>query len=503
MLKQGLQQKLGLKINPLQIQLIKLLELPAYQLEQRIKEELEQNPLLEEVEGRVETVSDDGMPVDGHIEDENNEFEGQEDEDFSSGEDDFSLEDYMGDDDDDIPDYRLSASNVSPDDGGRDLVFSQGASFRESLLNQLGTRPLSEFEQKVAEYIIGNIDDDGYLRRDIESIIDDLAFGAGVEVSEEQVMRLLHLIQEFEPAGVGARDLHECLLLQIDHRLADAPENRILADARQILTECFEEFSRKHYEKIAHKLRMDDAALKLACDEILRLNPKPGGTLAEVASGSGAEKIIPDFTLEMMDGELQLGLNSGDVPELRINKSYLNMLEQYQKGENGKNRKDVVSFVKYKLNSAKSFIDAMQQRNNTLMLTMTAIIQFQKQFFLTGDENLLKPMILKDIADVTGLDVSTISRVSNSKYIQTWFGIYALKDFFSGSMQTANGEEVSTSELKNVLKGLVDGENKRKPLTDDELVALMEKKGYQIARRTIAKYRRMLDIPVARLRREI
>ena len=503
MLKQSLQQKLGLKINPLQIQLIKLLELPTYQLEQRIKEKLEQNPLLEEVENKTEVDVNDEPLADEHIDDENNEFEEQENEDFSSSEDDFSLEDYMGDDDDDIPDYRLSASNVSPDDDSRDFVLSQGASFRESLLNQLGTRPLSEFDQKVAEYIIGNIDDDGYLRRDIENIVDDLAFGAGVEVSEEQVLRLLHLIQEFEPAGVGARDLHECLLLQIEHRLADNPENKVLLDARQILTECFEEFSRKHYEKIARKLRMDDTELKLACDEILRLNPKPGGTLADVSIGSEAEKIIPDFTLDLVDGELQLSLNSGDIPELRINKSYLNMLEQYQNGENDKNKKDVVSFVKYKLNSAKSFIDAVQQRNNTLMLTMTAIVQFQKQFFLTGDENMLKPMILKDIADVTGLDVSTISRVSNSKYIQTWFGIYALKDFFSGSMQTTSGEEVSTSELKNVVKGLIDGEDKRKPLTDDELVALMEKKGYQIARRTVAKYRQMLDIPVARLRREI
>ncbi len=502
MLKQSLQQKLGLKINPLQIQLIKLLELPTYQLEQRIKEELEQNPLLEEVENKVETEANEDSLADGHVEDENNEFEDAENEDYSSHEDDFSLEDYMGDDDD-IPDYRLSASNASPDDDNREFVFSQASSFRESLLNQLGTRPLSEFDQKVAEYIIGNIDDDGYLRRDIENIVDDLAFGAGIEVSEEQLQRLLRLIQEFEPAGVGARDLRECLLLQINHRLLDAPDSKVLQNARQILTECFDEFSRKHYEKIARKLRIDDADLKLACDEILRLNPKPGGTLAGMSLGTEAEKIIPDFTLDLVDGELQLSLNSGDIPELKINKSYLNMLEQYQKGESDKNKKDVVSFVKYKLNSAKSFIDAVQQRNNTLMLTMTAIVQFQKQFFLTGDDNMLRPMILKDIADITGLDVSTISRVSNSKYIQTWFGIYALKDFFSGSMQTMSGEEVSTSELKNALKGLVDGEDKKKPLTDDELVALMETKGYQIARRTIAKYRQMLDIPVARLRREI
>lgn len=291
--------------------------------------------------------------------------------------------------------------------------------------------------------------------------------------------------------------------MQIEHKLVENPDSLILQDAKLVLEQCFEEFSRKHYEKISRKLRLDDTELKQAIDEILKLNPKPGGTVAEVSYGHEAEKIIPDFTLDLVDGELQLSLNTGDIPELRINKSYLNILDQYQKGESAKNKKDVVSFVKYKLSSAKSFIDAVQQRNNTLMLTMTAIVQFQKQFFLTGDEGMLRPMILKDIADITGLDVSTISRVSNSKYVQTWFGIYALKDFFSGSMQTTSGEEVSTGELKGVLKSLVDEEDKRKPLTDDELVSLMEEKGYQIARRTVAKYRQMLDIPVARLRREI
>lgn len=501
MLKQNLQQKLGLKINPLQIQLIKLLELPTYQLEQRIKEELEQNPLLEEVEGRPdsgeerdEMASEDGMQEDG-----NDDWDAEED---YSSDDDFSLEDYMGDDDD-IPDYRFSVSNASRDDDRHDFVMSQASSFHENLLAQLGMRPLSDFDHKVAEYIIGNIDDDGYLRRDVESIVDDLAFGAGVEVSEEKVSGLLKMIQEFEPAGVGARDLKECLLLQIMHRLDENPDNEVLKNARLILEDCFEEFSRKHYEKIARKLRLGEKELKQAIDEILRLNPKPGGATADCSYGVEAEKIIPDFILDLVDGELQLSLNSGDVPELRINKSYLNMLEQYQKGESAKNKRDVITFVKDKLNSAKSFIDAVQQRNNTLMLTMTAIVQFQKEFFLTGDKNLLKPMILKDISDITGLDVSTISRVSNSKYVQTWFGIYALKDFFSGSMQTTSGEEVSTGELKNALKALIDEEDKKKPLTDDELVALMEKKGYQIARRTVAKYRQMLDIPVARLRREI
>ncbi len=502
MLKQNLQQKLGLKINPLQIQLIKLLELPTYQLEQRIKEELESNPLLEEGEDVPDMEAEPEYDSGG--EDENFD-EGQSEEEREEGpseNDDFSLEDYISDDDD-VPDYRLSTSNASKDDDNKDFVFSQGASFRESLIAQLGMRNLSDFERNVAEYIIGNIDEDGYLRRDVENIVDDLAFGAGIEITEAEVLHLLSIIQEFEPPGVGARDLKECLLLQIRRKLVETPDNRVLQDARQILEECFDEFSRKHYEKISRRLKLTDACLKEAMDEILKLNPKPGGTISDASAGHEAEKIIPDFTLDLVDGELQLSLNSGNIPELRLNKSYLNILDQYQHGQNSKSKKDVVSFVKYKLNSAKSFIDAVQQRNNTLMLTMTAIVQFQKQFFLTGDENMLKPMILRDIADITGLDVSTISRVSNSKYIQTWFGIYALKDFFTGSMQTTSGEEVSTGELKNTLKAIIDGEDKRKPLTDDELVELMEGKGYQIARRTIAKYRQMLDIPVARLRREI
>ena len=502
MLKQSLQQKLGLKINPLQIQLIKLLELPTYQLEQRIKEELEQNPLLEEVEEKGETDVNEETATDSgeEFDDDYQEGESEEENDLR-GDDDFSLEDYMTDDDD-TPDYRLNSSNASKDEEARDFVFSQASSFRESLIAQLGTRPLSDLERRITEYIIGNIDEDGYLRRDIENIVDDLAFGAGIEVSEEEVLRLLKIIQEFEPAGVGARDLKECLLLQIQHKLNENPEHKLLQDAKAILEECFEEFSRKHYEKISRKLRLSDTELKQAIDEILKLNPKPGGQISD-SSVPGAEKIIPDFNLDIVDGELQLSLNTGDIPELRLNKSYVNMLEDYQKNSNSREKKDVVSFVKYKLSSARSFIDAVQQRNNTLMLTMTAIVQFQKPFFLTGDESKLKPMILRDIADITGLDVSTISRVSNSKYIQTWFGIYSLKQFFSGSMPTSSGEEVSTGELKNVLKEIVDGEDKRKPYTDDELVELMNKKGYQIARRTIAKYRQLLDIPVARLRREV
>jgi len=496
MLKQNLQQKLGLKINPLQIQLIKLLELPTYQLEQRIKEELESNPLLEEGEEKPEPevdIKEDGDEVNY---DENS----QEEDNYESSEDEFSLDDYISDEDD-IPDYKLTASNASKDDDAREFVLSGGISFRENLVEQLGTQHLGETDRKICEYIIGNIDDDGYLRRDVENIVDDLAFGAGIEVDDEKIESLLRVVQRFDPAGVGARDLRECLLLQVKRRLAET-FTPALINARIILESYFEEFSKKHYEKIAKRMRISDEELKEAVDEILKLNPKPGGQISD-SSVPGAEKIIPDFNLDIVDGELQLSLNTGDIPELRLNKSYVNMLEDYQKNSNSREKKDVVSFVKYKLSSARSFIDAVQQRNNTLMLTMTAIVQFQKPFFQTGDESKLKPMILRDIADITGLDVSTISRVSNSKYIQTWFGIYSLKQFFSGSMPTNSGEEVSTGELKNVLKEIVDGEDKRKPYTDDELVELMNKKGYQIARRTIAKYRQLLDIPVARLRREV
>ncbi|MCC8174746.1 MAG: RNA polymerase factor sigma-54 [Odoribacter sp.] len=495
MLKQNLQQKLGLKINPLQIQLIKLLELPTYQLEQRIKEELEENPLLEE--GGEDILPDFEESLNG---DDYNEEMG--DEQGGSNDDDFTLEDYISDDDD-APDYKLAVSNFSKDEDNKEFVLSQSATFRDNLSAQLGIKKLSDLERNVAEYIIGDIDDDGYLRRDIENIVDDLAFGAGIEITEQEVEKLLNVIQGFEPLGVGARDLKECLTMQINRKLTNNPNDPTLKNAYRVLSETFEEFSKKHYEKICRRLHLTDEKLKEAIEEILKLNPKPGSAVDDNSMNAEAEKIIPDFLLDLVDGELQLSLNSGNIPELRLNKSYLNLLDKYQAENQSKNKKDVVSFVKYKLNSAKSFIDAVQQRNNTLMLTMTAIIQFQKAFFLTGDKNQLKPMILKDIADITGLDVSTISRVSNSKYIQTWFGIYSLKGFFSGSMQMASGEEVSTGELKEVLKNIVAGENKRKPYTDDELVEIMEEKGYKIARRTIAKYRQMLDIPVARLRREI
>lgn len=487
MLKQNLQQKLGLRINPLQIQLIKLLELPTYQLEQRIKEELEANPMLEEGE---EPAGEEEFAAAEETYEEKNE----------TSDDEFSLEDYLGDDDE-IPGYRLSASNMSRDEEARDFVLPGNVSFRESLLEQLGLRQLDETDRKVAEYIIGNIDDDGYLRRDLEHVADDLAFGAGLTIPVERLLGLLRVIQGFDPAGIGARNLQECLLLQLKRKRA-ASNNPALDHARTLIEECFDDFTRKHYERLARRLHLTDAELKETIDEILKLNPKPGGGNADAAR-DGAEKIIPDFNLDLVDGELQLTLNVGDVPVLRVNRSYLHLLEKSRGGNSEKQRRETVAFVKYKLNSARSFIDAVEQRNHTLMATMTAIVQFQKAYFLTGDENRLKPMILRDISDITGLDISTTSRVSNSKHVQTWFGIYPLKHFFSGSMTTCSGEEVSTGEIKNALKELVDNEDKHRPLTDDDLVELLNARGYPLARRTVAKYRQGMDIPVARLRREI
>ena len=485
----------------MQIQLIKLLEIPAYQLDERIKEELEQNPLLEE--GPADD-SDNNTEITSENEDDIN--EDYDNASLSSDKDDeeFTIDDYMSADDyDDVPEYKLKTSNISKDNDTRDFVVTEGDTFRDSLVRQLGMRNLSDFDKKIAEYIVGNIDNDGYLRREIENIVDDLAFNAGIEVDEAKVKLLLNMIQRMEPAGVGARNLRECLLLQVRIKLIETPNDKVLNAAKNVLSDCFDEFSKKHYEKISKKLKISEDELKVAIDEILKLNPKPGSSSADNSFGVGAEKIIPDFTLELIDGELQLSLNKSSVPALRINKSYINLLDSYKKNENSKNKKDVVSFVKYKLSAAKSFIDALEQRNNTLMLTMTAIIQLQKKYFMTGDENKLKPMILKDVADITGLDVSTISRVSNSKHIQTWFGVFALKNFFSGTMQTTSGVDVSTNKLKNMLRKIIENEDKSKPFTDDELVNKMTEHGFVIARRTVAKYRKMLSLPVARMRREI
>lgn len=485
MLKQKLQQKLLQKLSPQQIQVIKLLELPTMLLEQRIKKEIEENPTLEE----LSNAEDDY---------EQQEAESQND-DTNSDENEFTLEDYMNDED--VPSYKLSVNNHSKDDKREDIPFSVGQTFHEHLETQLGLRFLSDRERNLALYLIGNIDDDGYLRRKLVNIADDLAFSMSIETTEEELEKLLNVIQEFEPAGIGARDLQECLLLQIEDKNLSHPE---IATARKILKYHFEEFTRKHYDKIQDKLDLSDQMMKEAIDEILKLNPKPGGAFHDPHNRS-AQHIIPDFILDLIDGELQLNLNSRNVPELRISQEYSEMIESYSVNKENASRqeKEAVTFVKQKIDSAKWFIDAIKQRQNTLMSTMQAIIDYQKEFFKDGDDTKLRPMILKDIAEETGLDISTISRVANSKYIQTHFGIFALKYFFSEGMQNSEGEEVSTKEIKKILQDCVSAENKRKPLTDEKLMDILKEKGYPIARRTVAKYREQLGVPVARLRKEL
>lgn len=481
MLKQRLQQKLLQKLSPQQIQMIKLLEIPTIQLEQRIKKELEENPVLEL-----------GNEEEGDRYEEEERSQDQE-------QDEFSLDDYLNDED--IPTYKLNTRNYSKDEKREDIPFSVGASFSDYLESQLSLRNLDEKQYALAEYIIGNIDEDGYLRRKLEAIVDDLAFSQNISTTEEELLDVLRIIQDLEPVGVGARDLQECLLLQIERKDQNIKEVKL---ARQILKYYFQEFTKKHYEKIINRLNITEEDLKDAMDEIVRLNPKPGGSYNDPYNRS-AEHIIPDFLLENDEGEFQLTLNSKNVPDLKVSRTYTNMLEAYSRNRKGssKEQKDAVSFVKHKLDSAKWFIDAIRQRQNTLLMTMNAILEYQQEYFEEGDETKLRPMILKDIADVTGLDISTISRVANSKYIQTHFGIYALKYFFSEGLQTDTGEEVSTREIKKILQDCIENEEKRKPLTDDKLAAILQERGYQIARRTVAKYREQLNIPVARLRKEL
>jgi RNA polymerase sigma-54 factor len=485
MQKLSLQQKLLQKLSPQQIQVIKLLELPSLQLEQRIKKELEENPVLE-IENEEYGANDEEYVNDLKTNTDNDNEE-------------FSVSDYLNEED--YPSYKLNTSNVSKDDKLMDLPFSDGTSFHEYLQEQISMVMLNEREGLIAEHIIGNIDEDGYLRREIPSIVDDLEFAQNLKTNETEMMKVLRIIQDLDPPGVGARNLRECLRLQISRKGDQRPEVIL---AGQILRDAFEEFTRKHFDKIARKFGIDEETLKDAIDEILKLNPKPGSSFSNNIS-HGNQAIMPDFILEVVDGELQLTLNQKNVPELNISRHYSNMLRSYQDNRKSMTRdvKDAVLFVKQKIDSAKWFIDAIRQRQETLMLVMTEILMYQKDYFMEGDETKMHPMILKDIADRTNLDISTISRVSNSKYIQTHFGIYALKYFFSESMQKDTGEEVSTREIKSILRECVDNESKRKPLTDDDLTSILNDKGYEIARRTVAKYREQLDIPVARMRKEL
>lgn len=480
-LKQQLTQKLEQRLSPQQIQLMKLLQVPTMELDQRIKQEIEENPALEEGADEVD-----------------DEFDNQEEDfdDDSDGDDEFDLSDYL---DDDVADYKTQANNSSKDDEERVVPLSGEQSFQEKLTEQLHLLDLDDKQFMIADVLIGNLDESGYLNRDLEAIVDDLAFALNVDTTEKEVEEILMLIQELDPAGVGARNLQECLLLQIK-RKQDGDIVRFTA--KKILEDYFEEFTKKHYEKIAKKLEIEDEDLKEAIDEILRLNPKPGGSMRETAKNY--QQIIPDFMLFENDGRLELSINGRNAPELKVSKEYESMLRSYAEGaKSSKADKEAVTFVRQKLDSAKWFIDAIKQRQQTLLLTMDAIRHYQEAYFLTGDETKLKPMILKDIADMVGLDISTISRVANSKYVQTNFGIYPLKYFFSESLSTDSGEEVSTREVKKILSDAIEGEDKRNPLTDEKLMELLNEKGYNIARRTVAKYREQLNLPVARMRKEL
>jgi RNA polymerase sigma-54 factor len=484
MLKQRLQQKLLQKLSPQQIQMIKLLEVPTLQIEQRIKKELEENPALEEGAEEEEVPS----------EAEEDQFEEKD----KDGEE-FTLDDYI--EEDEIPEYKLQSNNYSKDEEKKsEIPFSVGFSFHEHLESQLGLRDLTEKQKILGEYIIGNIDEDGYLRRELINIVDDLAFLQNVETTESELEDVLKIIQDLEPAGVGARTLRECLLLQIEKRNNSQPSIKL---AYIILDQYFDEFTKRHYDKIILRLGITEDQLKDAIDEILRLNPKPGGVYSDPFNRT-SQPIIPDFILELSEDGFDLHLNSKNLPELRLSAAYSEMLHSYSKDKTQKKEmKDAVLFVKQKIDSARWFIDAIKQRQNTLLLTMNAILEYQQEYFIDGDETKLKPMILKDVAEMTGLDISTVSRVANSKFVQTHFGIFPLKFFFSEGLQTDSGEEVSTREIKRILQDCIENEQKRRPLTDESLTDILQEKGYQIARRTVAKYREQLNIPVARLRREI
>ena len=470
MIKQGLEQKQVQKLSPLQIQTIKLIELPIQELEQRVKSEFEDNPVLDDspAEGRDD---DDDQPKD------------------------ISIDEL--DADDPIPSYRLRVNNYGKDERPEYNTFSVKESFTQSLLTQLGFRHLDPHQMAVGRYLVCSIDDDGYLRRDLDTIVDDIAFRENIETDYEEVSYLLGIIQQFDPAGVGARDLRECLTIQ----LRKMKQTDDVKNALTILTDHFQEFTNKHFQKIMTRMGISEEELKAAIARIVKLNPTPGGQIDDSYTEQ-AQQVVPDFVLDLVDGELKLSMPRFTIPEIRVNKKYADMLAE-AKNSTDRKQKEAATFVKQKIDSAKWFVEALKQRHNTLESTMKAIIDYQREYFTDGDETHLKPMVLKDIAEVTGFDISTISRVVNSKYIETHFGIYPLKYFFSEGLENQAGEEVSTRELKKALQECVDGEDKRKPLTDDQLVEEMNKKGYKVARRTIAKYRDQLGIAKARLRKEL
>jgi RNA polymerase sigma-54 factor len=492
-LSQSLQQKLLQKLSPQQIQLMKLLQVPTAILDERIKEELEENPALE--------LSDDTH--DDSFEEQKDEFtEGTEEYEESSNEeqyDNIDISDYVHEGDDDIADYKLRDDNYGEQEEKTTMPYKVETSFYEVLEAQLGMLNLDEREFKITEQIIGSIDEDGYLRRETSAIVDDLAFRQNIDTTEAEVEGLIKRIQQFDPPGVGARDLQECLLLQL---LRQKEEGKEVDIAIMALTKYFDEFTKKHYEKIQRGLNLSDEDLRDVMLQITKLNPKPGGNVGEV--NKAESYVVPDFFIFNNAGKLELTLNSKNAPELRISEGYRDMLKEYDRGaKKDRRQKEAVLFIKQKIDAAKWFIDAIKQRQHTLLSTMTAIMNHQHEFFLTGDETTLRPMILKDIAEKTGLDISTVSRVANSKFVQTEFGTYRLKFFFSESLTTDTGEEVSTREVKKILSDLIENESKKKPLSDERLTELLQEKGYNIARRTVAKYREQLNIPVARLRKEL
>ncbi len=485
MLKQQLNFKLSQKLSPQQIQLMKLIQLPTQAFEQRISQELEENPALEGGKDEGDTVDDDF----------GNEFD-EYDDGGEIIEADINVDDYLSDDE--IPSYKLSANNYSSDDEEKQTPYASGTSFNQYLLQQLNTYRLDEEAAEIAQFLVGSVDESGYIRRDIQDIVDDLAFTQNVYTSEEKIEEVLKIVQELDPAGVAARDLQECLLIQLK-RKQDSPP---VALATRIIAEAFDHFTKKHYKKLISKFDISEDELREGIQEIEGLNPKPGGTYS--GNNRMIEHVVPDFAIKIVDGELELTLNGRNAPELHVSREYTNMLKGYKDSkQKSKSQKDAVMFIKQKLDAAKWFIDAIKQRQQTLFITMNSIMHHQKEYFLSGDERKLKPMILKDIADKIDMDVSTVSRVANSKYVDTPYGTKLIKDFFSESMKNVQGEDVSTREIKKILEITISEEDKKKPLTDDKLAKILKEKGYPIARRTVAKYREQLDLPVARLRKEI
>lgn len=481
MLKQSLYQKLAQKLSPQQIKLMKLIQLPTIELEQKVKDELEENPAIEEVTDRSSDISDG---------------EGYDDvRDQGSDSQDINVDDYLSDDE--IPRYRMVANNTSPDQEDKSVPVAMGVSMLETLERQLALRDLDDHQYKIGLFLIGCLNDDGYIRRDFSAIVDDLAFSQNIITTEIEVVDVLKIIQDFDPVGIGARDLQECLKIQLDKKQSSVA----LDIAKEIVSSYFNELTKKHYSKLLSKLAISEETLKESLDEISKLNPKP----CAFGSTKVVQHIIPDFVISIIDGQLDLVMNTGMIPELRINSSFKDLLQGYKESNNSedKEQKTAVLFVKQKLDSAKWFIDAIKQRHRTLMLTMTAIMNFQEAYFLTGDEKLLKPMILKDIAEIVDMDISTVSRVANSKYVEIPYGTFLIKHFFSEAIKNSRGEDVSTKEIKMILDEVINNEDKTKPLTDTKLMDFLKERGYPIARRTVAKYREQMSIPVARLRKEI